>query len=97
MNFEKIDMNNWKRKLIFDHFINDVKCVMTLTADVDVTQLLKVCKGKGYKFYPVYIYLVTTIVNRHEEFKMGYDKEGSVGVYKKYLLLILSLIKKMKR
>lgn len=81
MNFEKINMEAWSRKNVFNHFIKDVRCVMCLTADVDVTSLVQSCKSANYRFYPVYIYLVSKTVNQHSEFKMGYDKNGNVGFW----------------
>lgn len=81
MNFNLIDMNAWSRKDVFNHFIKDVKCVITLTADVDVTELLKICKKNGLNFYPVYIYLVSRAVNKRKELRMGYDDKGNVGYW----------------
>lgn len=79
MKFEKINMETWNRKNVFNHFINDVRCVITLTAYMDVTNLVQGCKKADYRFYPTYIYLVSKIVNRHKEFRMGYDEFGDVG------------------
>lgn len=81
MIIKKINMDTWKRKDMFNHFINDVKCVICLTAKVDVTDLVYSCKTKGYRFYPVYIYLVSKIVNNRDEFKMGYDENGQAGIW----------------
>lgn len=81
MEFNRINMNTWSRKDVFKHFIKDVKCVMSLTADVDVTELVKMCKKEKLRFYPVYIYLVSKVVNKHEEFRMGYDGFGNVGYW----------------
>lgn len=83
MKFKKINMHTWKRKDIFTHFIGDVKCVMCLNVTVDVTDLVTACKQKGYRFYPVFIYLISKIVNCHEEFKMGYDAQGNVGFWER--------------
>lgn len=81
MNFEKINMETWNRKSVFNHFIKDIKCVMCVTADVDVTDLVQHCKDANYRFYPVYIYLISKTVNQRKEFKMGYDKDGNVGFW----------------
>lgn len=81
MNFKKINMDTWNRKNIYNHFINNVRCVMSLTAEVDVTKLVDICKKKDYKFYPTYIYLVSTVINRRDEFKMKYGENGEVLLF----------------
>ena len=40
MNFKKINMETWNRADVFRHFIDDVRCVMSLTVDMDITDFL---------------------------------------------------------
>ena len=81
MRFNRIEMETWKRKNLFLHFIREVKCVMALNADIDVTDLVRRCKQTHHRFYPVYIYLTAKVVNNHEEFRMGFDENGDVGIW----------------
>lgn len=82
MNFNKIDFDNWNRGEHFKHFINDVRCVVCVTGEIDVTRLVHSIKKNEYRFYPVFIYIVSKIVNSRNEFKMGYDDEGTPGFWK---------------
>ena len=81
MKGRKIDFNTWPRAGVFNHFVNDVKCLVSVTADVDVTCLVGLCKQKHLRFYPCFMYVVGTVVNRREEFRMGYDADGDVVVW----------------
>ncbi len=81
MNYKKIAMEKWQRAGIFRHFIDDVRCVVCITADMDVTEVLAFCKAGQYRFYPVFLYLVSRGVNRREEFRMGYDENGELIVW----------------
>nr|WP_317413563.1 CatA-like O-acetyltransferase [uncultured Solibaculum sp.] len=49
MNFQKLNLEIWERGPVFRHFIDDIRCVMSLTADIDITDFLKVIRQKGYK------------------------------------------------
>lgn len=81
MKLELVDMEKWNRKEQVNHFIEHVRCVMSITVDIDVTALVKAVKQQKRKFYPTFLYIVSKIVNSRNEFKMGYDKDGNVGVW----------------
>ena len=81
MKFEKINLEIWKRGEVFRHFIDDLRCVMSLTVDVDITDFLRTIHQKGYKFYPSMIWVVSAAVNSREEFRMGYDPWGNPGIW----------------
>ena len=38
-------------------------------------------KKEHLSLYPTMLYLITTIVNRHEEFRTAIDKDGNVGIF----------------
>ncbi|MGH4052536.1 MAG: CatA-like O-acetyltransferase [Clostridium sp.] len=40
MYFKLIDKQNWSRKLYFDNYMNDVRCTYSMTANIDITDLL---------------------------------------------------------
>lgn len=82
MNFIKIDLDNWKRKEIFNHFLNQ-QTTFSITAEIDISVLYRTMKQKGYKFYPVFIFLVTSVVNSNTAFRTGYNSEGVLGYWDK--------------
>lgn len=84
MRFNKIDIDNWERKEIFNHFLHQ-QTSFSLTKNIDVTELYKVTKEKGYKFYPVFIFLVTHVVNSNKHFRMSFDSEGEFGYWDKVI------------
>ncbi len=48
-----------------------------MTVRLDVTCLLE----QKLSLYPSMLYLLTTVVNRHEEFRTALDSNGDVGIY----------------
>ena len=81
MKFHPIDVNSWGRKPYFEHYLNNVRCTYSMTANVDITLLLAVLKNKGVKLYPAMIHMITTVVNRHREFRTCFDAEGRLGYW----------------
>jgi chloramphenicol O-acetyltransferase type A len=81
LRFNLIDKNEWERTPYFDYFIDDVRCTISMTANIDITSLLKNLKSKRLKIYPTLIYLTTRIVNSHEEFRTAFDDEGRLGIW----------------
>lgn len=76
MQYEIVNLETWERKNAFRHFMERVRNVVGITAEIDVTALLRFAKANGLKFYPTMIWVVSTVVNRHAEFKYGWDEEG---------------------
>lgn len=81
MKFSRINLETWPRAEAFQHFIDDLRCVLTLTANVDVTQLVCACKQANCRFYPTFIYIVSKIVNNRTEFRLGFDEQGRAGLW----------------
>lgn len=63
MNYKEIDLNTYKRKEHFNHYLNSCPCTYSLVINLDITSL------KGYKLYPTLLYLLTKTVNEIDEFK----------------------------
>lgn len=84
MRLKYIDMDTWKRKKVFEHYYNDVKCSYNITADIEITELLREVKERRLKLYPVLIYILAKVVNSHSELRMNMDKDGKLG-YWEYL------------
>lgn len=78
--FTPIDMNTWHRREHFHYFAHMASTGYSLTAEVDVTRLRAALKGRGLKFYPAYLWLVTHSLNAREAFRLA-EKDGVLGVY----------------
>ncbi len=75
--FQKIDLAKWSRGELFRFYIEKMRIVMSLTVDVDVAPLLSYAKRRNMKFYPAMIWVVSKVINSHNEFKYGWD-DGSL-------------------
>ncbi len=82
MKFNTIDINNWERKEIFNHFLKQ-QTSFSMTKNIDITELYKATKEKGYKFYPVFIFFVTHVANSNKHFRMNFNSEGEFGYWDK--------------
>lgn len=81
MKFNIIDIENWTRKEYFEHYMNSVRCTYSMTTNIDITDLLYESKQKNLKLYPILLYIITTIVNRHTEFRTCHDGKGNLGYW----------------
>lgn len=80
-NYRIVDFNSWNGANKFKYFMNVEKCIITVTANVDVTELVTKCKAHGLKFYTAFICLVSYVLNSREHFRFGYDKDHNVVIY----------------
>lgn len=78
MNYKIVDLDQWERGELFQFYIDKMRIVMSLTVDVDVAPLVAFAKKSGLKFYPLMIWVVSKVVNSHEEFKYSWDAEGNL-------------------
>lgn len=81
MQFQMIDQETWNRKEYFDLYYKNLPCTYSMTANLDITALLNTVHAQKLKLYPVLIYCISTIVNRHDEFKTALDADGNLGIY----------------
>ena len=72
MNYKIIDREKYYRKGVFKHFSEDCKCSTSLTARIDVTDLVNYSKEKGTKFYINFLYILAKVLNSRDDYKMGY-------------------------
>lgn len=63
-----------------------------MTTKLDITKIIESKK----KLYPAMLYYLTTIVNRHVEFRIAFNKDNELGIYDKCYLAILYFIKIQK-
>ncbi len=77
MIWKKIDRTLWAREEAFVHFSSDLPCTYSLTAKLDITPL----RQAGLRLYPAMLHALSTVVNRHEEFRTALDSDGNPGVF----------------
>ena len=77
MEYKIINTDKWERGKIFKYYIEKLPNVMSLTVDIDITEFLEFIKNKKLKFYPSMIWLVSKVLNSHDEFKYNWDKKGN--------------------
>lgn len=75
--FQLIDRQNWKREEYFHHYFTAVPCTYSMTVKLEITRI----RQSGFKLYPSLIYCLSRAVNNHEEFRMGINPEGQLGIY----------------
>ena len=76
-----VDLDAWDRGPVFRHFIDDLRCVMSLTVDVDVSRFLDRLRPGGFRFYPAMIWAVSRVLNAHAEFRYGWDAQGRLVLW----------------
>lgn len=79
--FQPIDLETWKRAPYYLHFYEQTRCTYSLTTNLNITALLQHAKSKGVKLYPILLYALTQVVNRHEEFRTTINKDGVLGFW----------------
>ena len=72
MNYRVIDKGKYYRSGVFRHFSEDCKCSTSMTARVDVTELVNYSKRTGTKFYVNFLYILSKVLNPRDDYKMGY-------------------------
>ncbi len=74
MSFTKIDLDLWDRKYYYNYFMNEknkMRCRVGMTAQIDITNLLYQIKSRKLRCYPTFTYLISRVLNNHEEFKIS--------------------------
>ena len=72
MNYRVIDKETYYRKGVYRHFTEDCKCSVSLTARIDVTELVEYSRQKGTRFYLNFLYLLTKVLNSRQDYRMNY-------------------------
>lgn len=81
MKFNTIDMNSWDRRQHFEHYYKHVNCGFSVTANIDITALVPAVKAKSLKLYPVFLYMVSSVVNTHWEFRVCFNADKELGYW----------------
>lgn len=72
MNYRVIDKNSYYRRGVFRHFTEDCKCSTSMTARIDVTDLVAFSKQTNTKFYLNFLYILSKVLNSREDYRMGW-------------------------
>lgn len=72
LNYKIIDKEKYYRKGVFRHFSEDCKCSVSMTARIDVTDLVAYSKCANTKFYLNFLYILSKVLNSREDYRMGY-------------------------
>ena len=72
MNYKVIDQKKYYRSGVFRHFSEDCKCSTSMTARIDVTELVEFAKQTDTKFYIDFLYILSKVLNARDDYRMGY-------------------------
>ena len=72
MNYKVINKETYYRKGVFRHFSEDCKCSTSMTARVDVTELVAFSRETSTKFYLNFLYILSKVMNSRDDYRMGY-------------------------
>ncbi|MFC5663912.1 CatA-like O-acetyltransferase [Kitasatospora misakiensis] len=75
-----IDLDAWPRRAHFEFYRRRVPCTYSITTELDVTLLAEALRGSRRKTYLAQIWALSTVVNRHEEFRMCLTASGAPAV-----------------
>ena len=68
--YKLIDTEKWPRTEYFRHFMDEAPCSISMCDEIDVTRLKTACHTLKISFYIAFLYVVSEIVNSHDELKM---------------------------
>lgn len=72
MDYRIIDKDKYYRKGVYRHFTEDCKCSVSMTARIDVTDMVSLSKQRNTKFYIDFLYVLTKVLNSRDDYKMSY-------------------------
>ena len=78
MNYHEIDLACYSRKAHFEHFLHYPNPHVGVTVDVDVTDLVSVCKERGWSFYLAFIRVAALAANAVPELRRRIRGAGIV-------------------
>lgn len=69
MKYETVNLDTWKRGNLFRFYIDNLRNVMSMTVDIDVSSLITFARTHELKFYPAMMWVVSKAVNQRAEFR----------------------------
>ena len=70
--YKVINRDEYYRKGVYRHFTEDCKCSVSMTARIDVTDLVSYSKNTDTKFYINFLYILCRVLNSREDYRMNY-------------------------
>lgn len=70
--YRRIDPGEYYRGGVFRHFSEDVRCSMSMTVKLDVTQLASFSQETGSRFYLNFLYILCRVLNSREDYRLSY-------------------------
>lgn len=80
MKFNLINQNDWKRKPYFDYYLAQ-ETTFSITSEIDITPLYFHLKSHKFKFYPALLYMLTKVVNNHDEYRTCFNEDVELGYW----------------
>ena len=68
--YQPIDINNWDRRELYEHFSRLKMPHYAVAAYIDVTNLLEFKRREGLSFYLSLVYLTTEVLNSIDNFRL---------------------------
>ena len=78
--FKPIDMETWERREHFAYYTDILETSYHMNVDVEITSFYNWTRENKYRFFPSFLYVIMTAVNRNKEFRMAY-RNGILGFY----------------
>ena len=78
MKYEVVNIDTWERGNLFRFYIDNLRNVMSMTVDMNVTNLIEYIHIHRIKFYPSMMWVISKVINTHDEFKFSWHKCGSL-------------------
>ncbi|MDR1267528.1 MAG: chloramphenicol acetyltransferase [Holosporales bacterium] len=80
MLFKLVHRDTYARREHYEHY-REQHCTVSITVPIDVTDLCPVLKQRQLKTHPTLLWLVSSVVNALQEFRMERDAQGRLGFY----------------
>ena len=77
-NYKVIDLEKYPRRKHFEYFLTMWYPYVGITSDLDVTELVRFCKAKGYSFYLVFMHIAALAADEICEFRQRIRDRGIV-------------------
>ena len=78
IDMKRIDMETYPRRAHFEHFLGMSYPYVGMTVDVDVTDLLALCRERKYSFYLMVLHAVALAADEVPEFRRRIDRAGII-------------------
>lgn len=81
MKFTTIDLDHWNRKKYFELYYQNIPCTYSLTIKLDISKII----AQNKHLYSTLLFCLTRLINRHQEFRTCFNKDGKLGFYDELL------------